>query len=171
MDALTIDHARRMLDEALERIHDGNLLRENINKESDADALLRILGLEILLKCALLITGRGQRGSHDYPKLWNELPAEAQQQVIGAAKVRMAGHSDFSDIEKLLISYQFIFTKARYFYELYEEYPLDEQHKIGELWRAAGAPNDEADVVYFGEELTGLIHGLRSFIESKLPTL
>ncbi len=166
-----IDHARRMLGEALARIHDADLLSQSLSAESNSDAFLRILGFEILLKCAVLISGQQPSKSHKYTVLWNALRIDTRKQIVATANLRMPGHADLSDIEKLLNWYQFIFERARYHYELYEKYTLDEQHQLGELWRELGAPSEEAMVQYYPRELICLIHGLQSFIEAALPNL
>ncbi|SMC29665.1 hypothetical protein SAMN02745857_04000 [Andreprevotia lacus DSM 23236] len=83
----------------------------------------------------------------------------------------MAGYADFSDLGKLLKTYQYVFEKARYHYELYENYTLDEQHELEVLWLQIGAPPKEAVVQYHPYELLGLIAGLSSFIEACLRKL
>ena len=78
----------------------------------------------------------------------------------------MPGHADLSELDHLLDSYQFIFTRARYHYELYRGYSLDEQHELGELWRSLGSPPEEAVVQYHPNELRCLIYGLEQFIDT-----
>lgn len=80
----------------------------------------------------------------------------------------MPGHADLTQLEKLLGWYQFVFEKARYHYEFYENYTLEEQQSLGEYWIELGAPTDEAVVQYYPSELSCLIEGLSSFIETKL---
>lgn len=158
------DQATRMLDEARGRIHGADLLSQNLARESDSDAFLRVLGFEILLKCALMLTGAKPARHHKYVQLWRALPADAQASILEAAHLRMPGHANLSDLDNLLNWYQFIFEKARYHYELYEGYTLQEQHELGELWISLGAPDDEAVVQYHPNELGCLIHGLERFI-------
>ena len=87
------------------------------------------------------------------------------------ASKRMPGHADLSQLEKLLSSYQYIFEKARYHYELYDGYTLDEQRELGEYWVSIGAPVNEAVVQYYPSELQCLTVGLSAFIENTLnPT-
>ena len=134
-------------------------------RETDSDALLRILGFEILLKCALLVAGVRAARHHKYVQLWADLPSFAQQRILAAARMRMPGHADLSNLDNLLNWYQFVFEKARYQYELYEGYSLQEQHELGEPWVSLGSPTDEAVVQYYPNELKCLIHGLKHFIE------
>jgi hypothetical protein len=125
------DQATRMLNEARSRIHDADLLSQSLLRETDSDAFLRILGFEILLKCALVVTGIKPARHHKYVQLWRELPSGAQATVLAAAGSRMRGHADLSNLDNLLNWYQFVFEKARYHYELYEGYSLQEQRELG----------------------------------------
>ena len=159
------DHARRMLAEARGRIHDAELLSRHVARKSDADAQLRILGFEILLKCALMVSGIKPARHHKYIELWRQLPTPTQTAILMAARRRMPGHADLSNLDGLLTWYQFIFERARYHYELYEGYSLQEQRELGELWLALGAPTNEAVVQYHPLELECLISGLEQFIE------
>lgn len=164
----TIDQATRMLREAQERIHDADLLSQNIQRRSDSNAILRVLGFEILLKCALLLAESTPARSHAYKDLWDDLPPDVQEVILSVARERMPGHADLSDLPKLLNSYEHVFKKARYYYEFYENYSLREQKELGEFWEQLGAPIDEAEVRYYPNELTSLIYGLAHFIEGKL---
>jgi hypothetical protein len=160
------DDATRMLKEARGRINDADLLSKSLSRETDSDAFLRILGFEILLKCALVVTGIKPSRSHKYVQLWRELPSEAQASILLAARARMPGHADLSNLDNLLNWYQFVFEKARYHYELYKGYSLKEQRELGELWVSLGSPTEKAIVQYHPSELECLIHGLEQFIES-----
>jgi hypothetical protein len=83
----------------------------------------------------------------------------------------MPGHADLSQLDRLLDSYQVVFEKARYSYELYEGWTLEEQTEYGKLWTNLGAPENEADIQYYPNELTCLIDGLKAFIEERLSNL
>ena len=169
MGRIIIDYAQRIYAEALRRLNDADFLAEQfINTQSDSDSILRILGFEILLKCAIFLTGQSPKPIHNYVKLWKALPGKVQQEIEKAAKDRMPGHTDLSDINKLLKSYQTVFEKGRYFYEFYKDYTLEEQKELGEYWIELGAPTEEADLQYYPNELECLIHGLKLYIEPKL---
>ena len=154
------DRVARMVEEAESRIHDADLLAESLQAQSDSQAQLKILALEVLLKALQVKThGRSTR-THHYADLWQSLPADTRTKVLGVAKDRYPGHTNLGNIEKLLSVYEFIFTRARYGYELYDELSLAEQQSLGEEWVARGAPVEEADVQYFPMELSALLHGL-----------
>ena len=160
--------AKRMFDDALARINDANVLAGSMNTASDSSALLRILGFEILLKCAIRLSGQSPKQHHAYSKLWLALPGYAQKEIFKAAKERSPGHTDFSDISKLLLSYQFVFERARYHYELYEGWTPQEMDEFGKLWEELGAPTEEAVVQYHPEELFCLTEALKAYIEPRL---
>lgn len=162
------DRIRRMYSEAQERLHDADILAQALFTQSDSQAIIRILAFEILLKCALVVAGQAPKHSHNYRKLWLGLPAYVRVEILAVANNRMPGHSDLTHIEKILDWYQFIFEKARYHYELYDGYSLQEQTELGELWRSLGAPTHEAVVQYYPSELSCLIAGLSSYIEKAI---
>ena len=76
------------------------------------------------------------------------LPGYVQSEILAVAVQNMPGHIDLSRLEELLRWYQFIFEKARYHYELYEDYTFAEQRELGKYWVSIGAPTEEAVVQY-----------------------
>ena len=85
--------AKRMFDEAQARLQDASVLARSMDAASDSSALLQILGFEILLKCAIRLSGQTPRQHHDYSKLWLALPGYAQKEILQAAKARSPGHT------------------------------------------------------------------------------
>lgn len=164
------DDAKRMFDEALARLNDASVLDGSMETVSDSSALLRILGFEILLKCAIRLSCQIPKQHHDYAKLWKALPGYAQKEILQKAKERSPGHTDFSDIDKLFRWYQFIFEKARYHYEFYEYWTLQEQQELGRYWEEIGAQTNEAVVQYYPEELFCLVEALKTYIEPRLSS-
>ncbi len=162
------DDAKRMFYEALGRLNDAEILARSTQTLSDSSAFLRILGFEVLLKCAIRLSGQTPQQHHNYTKLWLALPGYASKEILRVAKDRMPGHTDFSDLKNLLNWYQFIFERARYHYELYEGYTFEEQRELGEFWEEIGAPTHEAVVQYYPQELLCLIEGLKAHIEGRL---
>jgi hypothetical protein len=157
-----------MFDDALARLNDANILAGSMETASDSSALLRILGFEILLKCAIRLSGQTPKQHHDYVKLWLALPGYAQKEILQTARERSRGHTDFSDLDKLLRWYQFVFERARYHYELYEGWTPEEMNEFGKLWEELGAPTNEAVVQYHPEELFCLVEALKAYIEPRL---
>ncbi len=157
-----------MFEEALSRLNDANVLARSIESVSDSSALLQILGFEILLKCAIRLSGQTPKQHHNYARLWLALPGCAQKEILQKAKGRSPGLTDFSDLDKLLHWYQFVFEKARYHYELYEGWTAEEMSEFGKLWEDLGAPTKEAVVQYHPEELFCLAEALKAYIEPRL---
>ena len=163
------DHAARMYSQAMARIHDADFLAQAWDRQSDSDAILRILGFEVFLKCAVLLSlGEIPRDGHNYSRLWERLPAEASNEIMRVALAHMPGHSDLSQMNTLLDAYRYVFEKARYYYELYEGFTKEEVREAGERWIANGAKNEDAAVVYYPNELMCLIEGLSCFIAGRL---
>lgn len=163
------DHALRMYSQAKARIHDADILSHALDKQSDSDAIMRILGFEVLLKCASLLSlGEIPRVGHNYFTLWEKLPADASNEIMQVALARMPGHADLSKMKTLLDAYEFVFKKARYYYELYEGCTKEEVREDGERWIANGAKIEDAKVAYYPNELTCLIEGLSRFIAARL---
>ena len=154
------DRVLRMIAEAEGRIHDAELIGKSLRSQSDSQSLLKVLALEVLLKALLLKATGAVQQSHRYVDLWTKLPLATRGKVLEVARARHPGHADLTNVEKLLCVYEFIFTKARYRYELYEDMSLEEQAHLGEDWLARGAPTEEADLQYFPMELSALIEGL-----------
>lgn len=163
-----IDRIRRMYYEAQDRLHDADLLASSLNTRSDSQAIIRILAFEVLLKSALLVANREPKQTHNYRNLWLRLPDNARNEILDVASERMPCLADLSEVEKLLVWFQFIFERGRYHYELYDGYSLAEQHELGQYWFAIGAPTDEAVVQYHPLELECLIAGLNAYVERSL---
>ena len=157
-----------MFHEAQGRLHDADILSKSLCAQSDSQAIIRILAFEVLLKCALVVTGQEPKNSHNYRKLWLGLPGHVCREILAVANDRMPGHADLTKVEDILDWYQYIFEKARYQYELYEGYSLEEQTERGNLWLSLGAPTHEAVVQYYPMELTCLVAGLNAYIEQAL---
>jgi hypothetical protein len=157
-----------MLAEAESRIHDAELLGTSLRSESNSQALLKVLALEVLLKAAQLQSSGKITRSHRYIELWSAIPQSVRTAVLLIAQDRYPGHADLSNIEKLLCNFEYLFTSARYEYELYEEYTLAEQAALGEDWVSRGALTVEADIQYFPMELSALLEGLSATVRNAL---
>ncbi len=162
------DHALRMLRDAEDRLNDASILATNLGTCSDAASLLRVLAFEVLLKSAVVVSGGTPPRSHNYWTLWQSLPESARGSVLAVAVDRMPGHTDFSNLQLLLVNYRFVFERARYFYEFYEGYTLQEQKELGDLWVSLGSLEAEADVQYKPNELTCLTDGLLAYVKATL---
>lgn len=163
-----LDRAVRMFNEAQDRLHDADILARSLSAISDSQVLLRILAFEVLLKCALLVSGQEPKRTHKYADLWNSLPVAVKEDVLAVASENLPDKISFAHLDRVLNSYQFVFEKARYYYEFYEWKSLEEQREEGESWIAQGAPVEEARVQYYPLELRSLISGLVAYVEARL---
>ena len=154
--------------EALSRINDADILEESLRSQSNASAILRILAFEVLLKSAIVLSGQTPKATHKYQTLWLALPGYAQKAILKFAEDRMPGHTDFADLNKLLSWYQYIFEKARYGYEILQDYTTEEQSELMQMWLQDGTRTEDALEQYYPDELVCLTQGLCSYIESNL---
>jgi hypothetical protein len=157
-----------MVREAKDRLHDSEILATSLSKRSDSTEFLNVLAFEVLLKAAVLASTGSRPGSHNYRDLWSKLPGPVRDQIMSVAEAGMPGHTDFSNLDKLLGRYRFVFEQARYHYEMYDYVTLEEQRELSELWVKRGAPVEEARVQYHPNELFCLMEGLIAYIESAL---
>lgn len=155
-----------MLSDAQARLNDASLLSESLNRQSDAPALLRVLALEVLLKAAQANERGRYVRTHDYACLWRGLSEPTRESVLLHAEQRDPGRLAGSDLDLLLRDWEFVFTRARYYFELYEKYTFQEQEELGKLWVELGAPESEAEVRYHPHELLALCGGLVTHIEN-----
>jgi hypothetical protein len=163
------NHPRRMYESAMSRVQDADILSRAL-RPTDSANILRILGMEILLKAAVALSGTEPKKSHNYLALWNQLPDNVRTQITDIAKRRMPGHADLSNIPKLLTWYRYIFEEVRYPYEAFENYAEDEIRELSRFWgEDLEADIEEALVRYYPSELTCLIEGLKVYVEAQLP--
>jgi len=155
-----------MVGEAERYLHDAAILEESFAAESSAASLLKVLALEILLKAAGLVYMGKYSRTHKYVALWEDLPKRVRDDVLSVGAMRFAGHTDLSDVERLLRDFEFAFTKVRYHYELYETYSLAEQKELGDYWVELGAPDNEGIVRFHPMELSAMLHGLQQALAS-----
>ena len=155
-----------MLAEAEGRLCDAEILSRSLAATSDSAELLRILALEVLLKTWLCAKSVKLRRNHNYRGLWDAFEQDAQDSVLLGAAVVDPGRLSAATVPILLSNWETVFKKARYYYEFYEDYSLHEQHELGQFWISIGAPESEAEVRYFPEELRALTHGLIAHIRS-----
>ncbi|MFN9091471.1 MAG: hypothetical protein ACK5V0_08260 [Alphaproteobacteria bacterium] len=158
------DQITRMLADAEARLHDASLLDGCASRASDAPALLRVLALEVLLKAAQALESGRYTRTHDYACLWRSIGSNGQASVLQHAEQSIPGCLLGKDIDLLLRDWAFVFTRSRYYFELYEKYTLEEQEELGRLWIALGSPEAEAEVRYHPREIRALCAGLIAYL-------
>lgn len=161
-----------MKEEASTRLADAAVLEADLHRTSDSGYLLRLLAFELLLKAAAIIYGKEPPHHHRYQRIWSLLPQGVRQRTLADAAYRMAGVSDYCDIDALLSTWSSNFVAMRYPFEKYLGLTEHEYIARGNDWVAAGSTIDDADFVYHPTELLGLTEALLKLIEKHiaLPT-
>jgi hypothetical protein len=157
-----------MLQAAVARLADADLLGTKLNKQSDADYLLRLLAFEILLKATLHMHSISFQRNHSYRDLFQKLPTEIRDSIIAMASERISTSGDYSRLDDLLITFTRNFICLRYPYEAYAELTEEEYRRKGDVWLMRGAPLNEATFTYYPNELYGLIYAFSTMVENWL---
>ncbi|MEX3982803.1 hypothetical protein AB4Y45_27905 [Paraburkholderia sp. EG287A] len=157
---------RRLQDaEALSGLQDADAMSGLLDSDgmSDSHYLLRLLALELLLKCLCLASGcdaKKVRG-HNYDVLFQTLPEPTKEELLRLAKSRLGRPTGLTgNLHSILGELSANFIDLRYPYEKYES--LDERRyvELGDKWIAEGAPLEKATFRYHSEELFGLTYAL-----------
>ena len=143
----------------------GQCLSEILGDFGPSGTVLNILAFEILLKALVHAEGKEPKFGHDYDKGWLKLDTETRARLIESASVRFAGHSDFSDPEKLMTAWNEAFTKYRYDYEVNETRSIDEIKRVSEQWDGS---NETADFAFYPLELLGLTEAIEAELKNHL---
>jgi len=161
MNTLRLKLMRR---EGMGRLQDADTLSGLPDNEgtSNSHYLLRLLALELLLKCLCLASGcdaKNVRG-HNYGILYEMLPEPTKHELLDLATERLGPSGLTNNLEQIFADLSANFVALRYPYEKYEG--LDERSyiELGDAWIAAGAPLETATFRFHSEELYGLNYAL-----------
>lgn len=167
MKALRI---KLMHKEAMNRLHDADILSKNVTRASDSNYLLELLAFELLLKSiALIHTGRFDE-SHNYQQIFESLPSDVRVQLRARAAHWSQKNLNKAELQKLLALYRNNFVRLRYPFEAYMKMNESEYLEYGKLWVELGAPVEEAEFQYYPEELYGLVNALQEEVEKYLAS-
>jgi hypothetical protein len=154
---------RLMLEEALQRLSDADLLAQKLplGESTDSPYLLRLLSFELLLKLVFERTLQQRAPSrHEYHLIFGRLTANVRQDVLARALAH-AGPSKLSPgHDAVLEELGKNFIALRYPYDRYDGMSEEQYATLGAEWVARGAPDTEAWFRYHPAELRGLIHAL-----------
>lgn len=160
MDKLKL---RLMHQEALRRLEDAETLSEALGLGGGGDSayLLRLLGLELLLKIVFeSVLGKPGRG-HEYEKLFNELPRDVQTRLLSLAGERVGPSALAVNHESVLKEWGQDFIDLRYPWERYARLSEEQYFTLGGEWISKGSPIEEATLRYHPKELVGFLEALR----------
>ena len=154
---------------AIERLADAELLFESDpqkDRRYDSDYLLKLLGLELLLKFILEIetTENSKNYSHYYDKLFVKLPQSAQTRFLDLCGKHI-GPSELSTSHiKIFKELGENFIALRYPYERYKGKDERQYRALSDNWLSNGASLQEAAFRYHPEELTGLLYAAQVIV-------
>ncbi|MBA3071353.1 MAG: hypothetical protein FP829_04200 [Nitrospirae bacterium] len=154
---------RLIYKEARQRLHDAKRLDKEggLVDLSDSAYLLRLLSLELLLKCIYEAVLEKKPGRHHaYEELFRDLPVEFQNKLLALTGERIGPSGLSQDPTSILQEWGKNFINLRYPYEKYEGLSEEEYLSIGKQWIAKGAQEEEATFRYFPNELNGFLHAL-----------
>jgi hypothetical protein len=154
---------RRRIETASAYLRAGRCLSTKLEDFGPSGTVLDILAFEILLKALVFAEGKDQGFGHDYYKGWCQLNEATRASLVDFASVRFAGHSDFSDVEKLMNAWKRTFTAYRYDYEVNETRSIDEIKRVSEDWDGS---NETADFAFYPLELRGLTEAIEAELET-----
>ena len=161
-----MDSFRRnlMLRESNSRLQSAELLR-SAGDDSDSAYLLRLLGLELLLKVIFEESlGTPSPRHHRYAEIFFALPQNVQDNLLRIAGERIGPSALADDPILVLTELGSNFISLRYPYDKYAGLSEAEYGQAGKDWVEAGSDPQDAVFRYHPEELVGLTYGAQQII-------
>lgn len=155
---------RLMHQQALQRLSDADLL-DNASDDGDqfdSQYLLRLLGMELLLKVVFEQKLHEKAHGHKYDKLFKRLPKDLQDRLLRLAGERIGPSGLTNNPQSLFREWGQNFVALRYPWERYEGLSEDQYATLGEKWIAEGASLEQATFRYHPEELFGMLYALQT---------
>lgn len=155
---------RLMHQQALQRLSDSELLHNasDDGDQFDSQYLLRLLGMELLLKVVFEKTLHEKAHGHRYDKLFKRLPEDLQDRLIRLAGERIGPSGLTDNAQSLFKEWGQNFVALRYPWERYDGLSEDQYATLEEKWIAEGAPLKKATFRYHPEELFGMLYALQT---------
>lgn len=154
---------RLMHQEALQLLRDADTLSHAmpLGERSNSPYLLRLLGLELLLKFVHESVVRIPDCTHKYEKLFCNLPPELKTRLLSLATERVGPSALDQNHESILQQWGQNFIALRYPWERYKALSEEQYLNLGEEWLSKGAPLEEATFRYHPEEMVGFLAALQ----------
>lgn len=139
---------------------------EALSYEHEASQrVLALLGFELLLKLVYESKlGVQAPNTHDYPAIFDALPATLRQAILAAA-LRRSGPAFQADPYVALKRWGENFVSLRYPYEKYSDMSKAEFRERGEKWVREGEPLNKATFVFYPEELYAMTEALKAALD------
>jgi hypothetical protein len=127
---------RLMHQEALRRLQDAETLSQAmvLGERSDSAYLLKLLGLQLLLKIVFEAALSKPGSGHKYEKLFGELPQDLQARLLSLAGERIGPSALAIDHEPVIKEWGQNFIALRYPWERYATLTEEQYSAVGEAW-------------------------------------
>jgi hypothetical protein len=154
---------RLMHSEALQRLRDAHTLSEAMGfvEQSDSPYLLRLLGLELLLKLVFESSLCKRAHGHKYERLFSQLPGHLQARLLLLAGERIGRSTLTENHAAVFKEWGQNFVALRYPWERYKSLSEEQYANLGKEWAARGYPLEGARFLYYPEELFGILTALQ----------
>lgn len=153
--------------EAVRRLSDAQLLVEADpigTRRADSDHLLKLLGLELLLKFLFEVEHSRQADSfgHGYKEIFSALRPETQARLISLCGERIGPSPFTKDSTKILAEWGRNFVDLRYPFERYKGLSEEQYAATSARWLQKGAKLESATFRFYPQELSGVLHALQT---------
>lgn len=152
--------------EAIKRLSDAQILFEADplgSRRADSDHLLKLLGLELLLKFLFEVEQSRQADEfgHNYKDIFSALQPETQARLILLCGERIGPSTFTAESKKILAEWGRNFVDLRYPFERYKGLSEEQYAAKSARWPQKGAKLESATFRFYPHELTGALYALQ----------
>lgn len=164
MDRLRL---RLMHREAVRRLSDAKILVDADplgSRRGDSAHLLKLLGLELLLKFLYEVEHSRQADGlgHNYKKIFLDLRSETQARLMSLCGERIGPSAFNTESASILAEWGRNFVDLRYPFERYKGLSEEQYAAASARWLQKDANLGSAKFRFYPEELTGLLFALQT---------
>jgi HEPN domain-containing protein len=156
---------RLMLTVAEQRMEAASTLTHSTQTRYASGALLRALSMELLLKTALLASGKRYAERQGCADLWDELPMQVKDQIMAVARQENDDLMILEPVKRVFDAYDDVIKASRYPVEEIEAWSsAEDQAALRENYRLLASETPSA----FSLEGGRLAAGLAAYVEETL---
>jgi HEPN domain-containing protein len=156
---------RLMLTVAERRMEAASVLTHSMQTRYAPGTLLRALSMELLLKTALLASGKRYTERQGCADLWDELPMEVKDQVMAVARQENDDLMSLEPVKRVFDAYDSVVKASRYRVEDIDTWSsAEDQAALRENYRLVANETPSA----FSLEGGRLAAGLAEYVEATL---